>query len=497
MPIRLLARALASLSTPALMRLGAVLGWIWYRLIPIRRKAAREALARAFPEKSAEERERILRINFVHLVRSLLEAIALIAYPEERLRKLVRFEGLDEAVDAARAAGKGIICLSAHQGSFEFCMGAYGIFRPEIPRVIIARIPKAGFARALLDAVRERTKIEVLAPKGSFRPVVKMLRDNRQILGFVADQNMARGRGVFVPFFGRLAGTTVGFSLIHRSSGAWVVPGWNERLEDGTHVGHWGPPIELSTHPNLKIALLEDAYRVSKITERWVRDRPEQWFWVHRRWKSQPRPGDVVRTDRGLEIAGKPGRIGVLLDRDGTINMELGRAVLHPDELALVPGAAEAIRRLNDAAIPVLVITNQAAIARGQIDEAGLEAIHARMRELLAKEGARVDAIYYCPHHPTEGRDPWRLECDCRKPAPGLVKKAQREWDLNLEASLFVGDRETDVKTARSCGMRVVVVSNGWTHAEWQKAEGADDVAPDLVKAVDSFLDRTLEANEA
>ncbi len=479
------------------MRLGGALGWIWYRLVPLRRKDARDALARAFPEKSDEERERILRANFVHLCRSLLEAIALIAYPEERLRKIVRFEGLDEACDAARAAGKGIICLSAHQGGFEFCMGAYGIFRPEIPRVIIARIPKSGFARSLLDGIRQRTKIDVLSPKGSFRPVVKLLRENKQILGFVIDQNMPRGKGVFAPFFGRLAGTTVGFSLIHRSSGAWVVPGWNERMDDGTHVGHWGPPIQLAEHPNLKVAVLEDAYRMNKLAESWVRKRPDQWFWVHRRWKSQPRPGDVVRTDRGLEVAGKPGRVAVLLDRDGTINMELGRAVVHPDELALAPGAAEAIRRLNDASVPVLVVTNQAAIARGHIDEAGLEAIHARMTGLLAKDGARIDGIYYCPHHPTEGREPWRRECDCRKPAIGLVKRAQKEWDLNLEASLFVGDRETDVKTARASGMRVAVVSNGWSHTSWEKAEGADEVGPDLVKVVDAFLDRLLETKDA
>ena len=479
---------LASLSTPALMRLGAVIGWIWYRLIPLRRADAREAIARAFPEKSAAERERIVRDNFVHLGRSLLEAIAFVSYSKERLERLVRFEGLYEAVSAGRAQGKGAVCLSAHIGSFELCMGTFGVFHPEIPRVIIARIPKAGFARSVLDLVRERTKIEVLSPKGSLPKVVRRLNEDQTILGFVVDQNMARGKGVFVPFLGKLAGTTVGFSLITRRSKAIVVPGWNERLPDGTHVGHWGPPIELDDHPHLKVAMLNDGLAISKRVEEWVRNKPEQWFWVHRRWKSQPRPGDVVRTDRGLEVAGTPGRIAALLDRDGTINVELGRAVLDPSEIRLVPGAAEGIRRLNRAGIPVLVITNQAAVGRGEIDEAMLGGIHARMLDLLAKEGARIDAIYYCPHRPAADGS---ATCDCRKPLTGLVKRAATEWDLNIPSSLFVGDRETDVGVARGSGMRGVVVTNGWSHEAWKSID-ADEVAPDLVAAVDSFFDRTL-----
>lgn len=491
--IRLLSGLLALLPTPALLRLGAVLGWVWYRLIPLRRADARRAAARAFPEKSVREREEIVRKNFVHLVQSLLEAIAFIAYPKERLQSLVRFEGLVEAVEAARAAGKGTIAISIHIGSFELCMGSFGIFQPHVPIVIIARVPKAGFARRMLEAVRAKTKMEVLPPKGSLPRVVKRLNDDRAILGFVIDQNMPRKRGVFVPFLGQVASTTIGFSLIARRSGAVVVPGWNERQPDGTHVGHWGPPLALSDHPHPRIAALNDALAMSKLAETWVHRRPEQWFWVHRRWKTQPQPGDVVRTDRGLEIHGK-GRAGVLLDRDGVINREIGRGVVAPEELSLVPGAAEAIRRLNGAGVPVLVVTNQANVARGVIDEAQLGRIHEHLAGLLAKEGATLDRIYYCPHHPTEGKGAYAVACDCRKPLPGLVKKAMLEWDLNPGASLYVGDRETDVKAAQAADLRVAVVSNGWAHTTWVPPENAkpDETHENLIAAVDTFLDRIV-----
>lgn len=495
MVVRLLSKLLAALPTRVLLTAGSVLGWIWYHLVPVRRRDALRAVARAFPEWTGREHRALVKANFVHLCRSLLEVLAFISYPAGRLKTLVRFEGLVEPVLAARAEGKGTVCLSAHIGSFELSMGAFHLLTG-VPIVIVARVPKAGFARGVLEAVRKRTGMLVLPPKGSLPRVVSALIEEHRIFGFVTDQNMPRKRGVFVEFLGEIASTTPGFSPIARRSGALVIAGWNERLPDGTHLGHFGPPLSLSSDPSPRVAAFNDTWRLSRMTEEWVRARPEQWFWVHRRWKVRPEHGDTVRTSRGLEVWGK-GRVGVLLDRDGTVNMELGRPVLAPDELTLVPGAAAGIRRLNEAGIAVLVVTNQAAVARGVIDEAQLARIHARLAELLAKEGARLDGIYYCPHHPTEGTGGYRIACDCRKPLPGMLNRAVKEWGLNPEVSRFVGDRDSDVEAARAAGIPSVIVSGGWAHRPWQApAAEADETAESLERAVDRMLERLMGKGE-
>jgi D-glycero-D-manno-heptose 1,7-bisphosphate phosphatase len=140
------------------------------------------------------------------------------------------------------------------------------------------------------------------------------------------------------------------------------------------------------------------------------------------------------------------GRIGVFLDRDGTI-IEDRDYPGDPDEVLLLPGAAAAIRRLNEAALPVIVVTNQSGIARGLITEAEYYAVRARMEALLAREGASVTASYHCPHGPATVPP-----CDCRKPAPGLFERGAREHGLSLSRSFFVGDRPRDVLAGVAAG---------------------------------------------
>lgn len=154
----------------------------------------------------------------------------------------------------------------------------------------------------------------------------------------------------------------------------------------------------------------------------------------------------------------------VFLDRDGVINEEID-LLATPDEFRLLPGAAEAVARLNAAGMTVVVVTNQSVVARGLCTPAGLEAIHDRMRDLLAGAGARVDAVYFCPHHPEthhrDGGDPaLRVACGCRKPAPGMLLRAAREHGIDLAAAVMVGDRPTDVLAARRAGVRSILVGS-------------------------------------
>lgn len=141
----------------------------------------------------------------------------------------------------------------------------------------------------------------------------------------------------------------------------------------------------------------------------------------------------------------KKRRAAVFLDRDGTINEEVGY-LDRMEKLQLIPGAAEAIRWINESGMKAVVVTNQSGIARGLFDEAFVAQVHARLREMLRAEGVLIDAFYFCPHHPTEGRVEYLKICDCRKPAPGMLLRAAEELRIDPNHSYMVGDTLKDIE---------------------------------------------------
>ena len=177
------------------------------------------------------------------------------------------------------------------------------------------------------------------------------------------------------------------------------------------------------------------------------------------------------------------GRGAVFLDRDGTIVSDSG--FLHePDAVQLLPGAAHAISRLNDAGWPVITVSNQSGIARGRYTEAAYHAVQRRLGELLARENARIDAAYFCPHHP-EFTGP----CTCRKPGTRLFEDARAALGLDLARCWFVGDRPSDVAPARTLGGHglLVLTGLGTRHRAAAAALGVPVVA-DLAAAVAAIL---------
>jgi D-glycero-D-manno-heptose 1,7-bisphosphate phosphatase len=151
----------------------------------------------------------------------------------------------------------------------------------------------------------------------------------------------------------------------------------------------------------------------------------------------------------------------VLLDRDGTVNEEVCY-LSRPEQLRLIGRAAEAIGLLNRAGCKVVIFTNQAGVARGMFDERQLGAVHASLRAMLAEHGARLDAIYYCPHHPEHGVGRYKVECSCRKPKPGMLRQAARDHQLDLARSFVVGDKTIDVEAGQAAGCRTVLVRTGY-----------------------------------
>jgi D-glycero-D-manno-heptose 1,7-bisphosphate phosphatase len=183
----------------------------------------------------------------------------------------------------------------------------------------------------------------------------------------------------------------------------------------------------------------------------------------------------------------------IFLDRDGTINEDIGY-VSSPGELIIYPYAARAIRLINEAGLKVIIITNQSGVARRLYDEAMLARIHERLIQELSNEGARIDAIYYCPHHPRIGDAEYRRACPCRKPGPGMLHQAAREHDVDLSRSYVVGDKASDMNLAANAGARGALVLTGYGRAtlanrdEWPCAP--EIVAEDLLDAVTQILDR-------
>ncbi|NBI71995.1 HAD family hydrolase [Clostridiaceae bacterium] len=181
----------------------------------------------------------------------------------------------------------------------------------------------------------------------------------------------------------------------------------------------------------------------------------------------------------------------IFLDRDGTMNEEVH--YLHrPEDVRMIPGTAQAIRMFHEAGYRVVVVTNQAGVARGYYTEADVEALHSYMNSLLMKEGARVDAFYYCPHHPEHGIGAYRTVCRCRKPGTGMFEAAERDLGKRIDraASFMIGDKLIDAQAGHHFGVRSVLVGTGYgagaREARPQEGAGApeyDMFAEDLLEA--------------
>lgn len=149
----------------------------------------------------------------------------------------------------------------------------------------------------------------------------------------------------------------------------------------------------------------------------------------------------------------------IFLDRDGTLNPDPGY-ISDPDDFNLFPGVAAALAKLQRAGYLLIVITNQSGIARGLISLAQLNAVHAKMQKQLNESGAKIDAIYHCPHHPDFPPVDGVADCNCRKPRPGLIERALRDHQIDPAGSYMIGDRSSDIKIALATGVRPVFIGS-------------------------------------
>lgn len=174
----------------------------------------------------------------------------------------------------------------------------------------------------------------------------------------------------------------------------------------------------------------------------------------------------------------------IFLDRDGTINQNVG-FLRNIEDFELIPGVAEAIKKINESGYLVIVITNQPVIARGEVTFEELKQIHNKMETLLGNEGAYIDDIFFCPHHPDSGFEgevrELKIKCGCRKPSPGMILQAAQKYNIDLEESWMIGDTRLDIETGKNAGCKTALVGNE------ENTFGEDIKAKDLQQAIDTI----------
>lgn len=186
--------------------------------------------------------------------------------------------------------------------------------------------------------------------------------------------------------------------------------------------------------------------------------------------------------------------IAAFLDRDGTLNREIGY-IREVEKLELIPGAAQAVKKLNEAGVLAILTTNQSGVARGFYDEAHIQALHDRLQQLLWNEAeAKLDAVFYCPHHPRGAVEEYRQACSCRKPETGMIQAAQERFkEITLSASFVLGDKATDVDLAVNAGCQSILLQTGYgqrvLEGKYQELKNQPDfICKDVLQAVNQVI---------
>jgi KDO2-lipid IV(A) lauroyltransferase len=281
--LRLLSSRLTAMPPDRLLRAGARWGWGLGAVFRFRRRLVLEALGRSFPDKPPAELARLADAMYRNLGMNLAESLRLDTIGPEFMERWV------DTSDAARflevfRQGRGVVALTAHLGNFDLLCLASGIVG--IPLTIISKELKPPRLNAYWMAARSRYGLKVVPHRHSARACLRVLRD-RGVLGFILDQNMKRHEGIFVDFFGRPACTSPGLAVLSSQAGSPVVPIFIVRRADGGHKVIVQDPLE--PPPDRRPETIRDAtQRYTRIIEDMVRQYPDQWLWIHRRWKTRP-----------------------------------------------------------------------------------------------------------------------------------------------------------------------------------------------------------------
>lgn len=256
---------------------------LFYHLVPRQRMIAAHNLKRAFPEKSDEELHRIVRGVYRNLGIVAAEFFDIPYLTKENITALVETEGVENC-ERALAKGRGVLLFSAHFSNWELEAAATALLIK--PAVVIYRPLDSPLLEHLVLQVRSATGNILLPKENAMRPLLRTLKQNGMV-GILIDQNMAWYEGVFIDYFGRPACTTDGLALLAMHTGAPVLPAYIVRLPDGRYRLVFGPEVEVTCTGERDADALANTQRFTEAIERIVRRYPDQWLWVHQRWKTR------------------------------------------------------------------------------------------------------------------------------------------------------------------------------------------------------------------
>lgn len=266
------------------LAVGRALGWVFGSVIRYHRQDAFEALARSLPDQTEAERKRIVRSMYANLGMNLVETARLRHLTPEQASNLAYFDH-EERVHEALARGKGVIVLTAHVGSWDLLCTLTPAFG--YPITVITKLMRNKALHDLWIDIRTRFGVRFLPPHNSYRPCLAALR-RKELIGFILDQNMIDKEGVFVDFFGRPACTSPGLAYLAAHAQCPVLPAFATREPDGRHRIRILPALD--PPPDRKPeTIAQSTQTYTRIIEDVVRAFPDQWIWIHRRWKTQPK----------------------------------------------------------------------------------------------------------------------------------------------------------------------------------------------------------------
>ena len=266
------------------LALGRALGRLLADLDPRHVAIAAENLRQAFPQWDEPRRLRTARAVYAHFGQTLVDILWMAGQPRERLLSLIVEDGRDN-VDRVRAAGKGAVYVTAHFGNWEF----YGVAWAWMgePIGVVARPLDNPALDARLTAFRTRSGNTVISKRRALQDILRLLRQGEGV-AILVDQNVQEQDGIFVEFFGRPAATTTVAAALAVKTGCALVPVHCEARPDGRYTFVYGRPLEWTTTGSREADIARLTQELTTEIERWVRERPEQWLWMHRRWKTQP-----------------------------------------------------------------------------------------------------------------------------------------------------------------------------------------------------------------